>query len=389
MPAMITRAIEPHLKKCFSVYPVVTITGPRQSGKTTLARACFPKLPYINLEHLETRRFAEEDPVAFMNQIPEGAILDEIQNVPDLTSYIQVAVDETNQNGRFVLTGSCQFSLMEKVSQSLAGRTAIITLLPFSRSELNGHYPKCSKKTDELIFRGFYPRLYDQAIPPAMGLSDYIATYIEKDLRQLSQIQNLGLFQKFMKLCAGRTGQLLNMSGLAEDTGINHTTATEWISLLESSYIVFRLPPYFANISKRLIKSPKLYFYDTGLAASLLGIEEARQIATHPLRGALFENLVISEIIKHRLNQGKRSNLSFFRDAKGHEVDLLIQQADQIIPVEIKSGATVRDDFFKGLNYFHKHMQACDKKILVYDGDRNEKRSHAVVTNSASVTDWL
>lgn len=386
---MITRAIEAHVKECFSVYPVVTITGPRQSGKTTLAKRCFPDLSYVNLEHPETRLFAAEDPVAFMKKYETGAILDEIQNVPELTSYIQVAVDEKKQNGLFVLTGSRQFSRMEKVAQSLAGRTAVVTLLPFSMSEIEGHYPAFSKATDDLIFRGFYPRLYDQAIHPNMGLSDYIATYIEKDLRQLSQIQNLGLFQKFMKLCAGRTGQIINSSGLAEDTGINYKTAQEWISLLESSYILFRLPPYFSNISKRLIKSPKLYFHDTGLAANLLGIEEVQQIETHPLRGALFENLVISEVMKQRLNQGKRPNLSFFRDAKGHEVDLLVHQANEMIPIEIKSAATVRSDFFKGINYFNKHIQSCDKSILVYDGDQNEERSAAVITNATHIINWL
>lgn len=346
-------------------------------------------MPYINLEHPETRQFAEEDPVGFMKKIPDGAILDEFQNVPQITSYIQVAVDEKKRNGLFVLTRSRQFTLMEKVSQSLAGRTAIITLLPFSTTELNGHFPDIPQTTDDLLFRGFYPRLYDQNIPPAIGLSDYIATYIEKDLRQLSQIKNIGLFRKFMQLCAGRTGQLLNMSGLAEDTGINHTTAAEWISLLESSYILFRLPPYFANISKRLIKSPKLYFYDPGIAAALLGITEFRQIATHPLRGALFENLVISEVMKHFTNQGQRPNLSFFRDAKGHEVDLLIPQGGEFIPIEIKSGATVRSDFFKGLNYFHKHIQPCEKKMLVYDGDRNETRSAAIVATPRSLPTLL
>jgi predicted AAA+ superfamily ATPase len=386
---MISRAIEAHVKECFSVYPVVTITGPRQSGKTTLAKRCFPDLSYVNLEHPETRLFAAEDPVAFMKKYKAGAIFDEIQNVPELTSYIQVAVDEKKQNGLFVLTGSRQFSLMERVAQSLAGRTAVVTLLPFSMSEIEGHYPAFRTATDDLIFRGFYPRLYDQAIPPSMGLSDYIATYIEKDLRQLSQIQNLGLFQKFMKLCAGRTGQIINSSGLAEDTGINYKTAQEWISLLESSYILFRLPPYFSNISKRLIKSPKLYFHDTGLAANLLGIEEVQQIETHPLRGALFENLVISEVMKHRLNQGKRPNLSFFRDAKGHEVDLLVHQANEMIPVEIKSAATVRNDFFKGINYFNKHIHPCGRSILVYDGDHNEERSAAVITNATHVTNWL
>ena len=386
---MIKRAIEAHVKECFAVYPVVTITGPRQSGKTTLAKRCFPDLPYVNLEHPETRLFATEDPVAFMKKYEAGAIIDEIQNVPELTSYIQVAVDEKNQNGLFVLTGSRQFSLMEKVAQSLAGRTAIVTLLPFSLPEITGHYPEFSQETDELIFRGFYPRLYDQAINPTMGLSDYIMTYIEKDLRQLSQIQNLGLFQKFMKLCAGRTGQILNASGLAEDTGINHKTSQDWISLLESSYILFRLPPYFANISKRLIKSPKLYFYDTGLAANLLGLENAQQIETHPLRGALFENLVIGEVMKQRFNQGKRSNLSFFRDAKGHEVDLLAHQANEIIPIEIKSAATIKNDFFKGIHYFHKYIQPCAKRILVCDSNHNEKRTPAIVTNSKQITDWL
>jgi len=387
---MISRTIESYVCRCFSVYPVVTITGPRQSGKTTLAKSCFSHLPYVNLESLENRQFATEDPVAFMRKYSNGAIIDEIQNVPELTSYIQVAVDDKKQNGLFVLTGSRQFSLMEKVSQSLAGRTAIVTLLPFSLEEISEGYPNLKNETDELIFNGFYPRLYDQHIEPVMGLSDYIATYIEKDLRQLSQIQNLGLFQKFLKLCAGRTGQILNASGLAEDTGINHKTAIEWISLLESSYILFRLPPYFANISKRLIKSPKLYFYDTGLAANLLGIENHKQIETHPLRGALFENLVISEILKYRLNGGKKSNLSYFRDAKGHEVDLLYQMADKIIPIEIKSSATIRTDFFKGINYFDKHILPSDKKIIVYDGERDEKRSNnTIVTNFRSITSRL
>jgi len=386
---MITRNIEPYIKKCFSVYPVVTITGPRQSGKTTLARACFPNLPYVNLEHPDTRLFASEDPVAFLKKYEGGAILDEIQNVPELTSMIQVIADEKKENGLFVLTGSRQFSLMEKVAQSLAGRTAVVTLLPFSMSEIDGQFTDFSKTTDELIYRGFYPRLYDQAINPSMGLSDYVATYIEKDLRQLSNIQNLGLFQKFMKLCAGRTGQILNASGLAEDTGINYKTAQEWISLLEAGYILFRLPPFFTNINKRLVKSPKIYFYDTGLAANLLGIEEPAQIETHPLRGALFENLVIGEVLKYRLNQGKRPNLSFFREAKGHEVDLLYHQANEITPVEIKSAATIKSDFFKGINYFQKHIQPCTKRILVCDGTHNEERTPSIVTNFKQLTSWL
>jgi len=386
---MLTRKIANHVKELFSQYPVITVTGPRQSGKTTLAQFCFPSLPYKNLEHLETRRFAQEDPIAFLKTVPEGAILDEIQNVPELTSYIQVEVDEQRKNGLFVLTGSRQFNMLETVSQSLAGRTAIIKLLPFSLEEIDGKYKTLGDTTDDYIFRGFYPRLYDHEIEPSIGLADYIETYIERDLRQLSQIQDLLLFQKFLKLCAGRTGQIVNFSNLAGDTGISHKTASEWISLLEASFIIFRLPPYFININKRLIKSPKLYFYDTGLAANLLGIEEKRQVETHPLRGALIENLVISEILKYRFNRGRRENISFFRDAKGHEVDLLYHLADDIIAIEIKAAGTVRNDFFHGLEYFHESIQPAVKIILTYDGDRNEERSQGIVTNYKKITSRL
>jgi len=386
---MIPRLISQHLRKIFNQYPVVTITGPRQSGKTTLVNSCFPHLPYKNLEHIETRRFAKEDPVAFLKTIPNGAIIDEIQHVPELSSYIQVIVDERKQNSLFVLTGSQQFNMLQTVSQSLAGRTGIVKLLPFSLNEIRGKYPSLSGSADDYLFRGFYPRLYDQNIDPSIGLPDYIATYIERDLRQLSHIQDLLLFQKFLKLCAGRIGQLLNFSNLAEDTGISHKTASEWISLLEASFILYRLPPYYANINKRLIKAPKLYFYDTGLAANLLGIEEKKQIETHPLRGALFENLVISEILKFRYNLGKRENLSFFRDAKGHEVDLLFSAADSIIPVEIKSAGTFRGDFFKGLDYFNTSIQTVDKKIVIYNGERNERRTRGIVSNVFDMLEWF
>jgi uncharacterized protein len=378
---MIDRKITSHVKKLFSQYPVITITGPRQSGKTTLARSCFPELPYRNLEHLETRQFAKEDPVAFLRTVPDGAILDEIQNSPELTSYIQVIVDEKKQNSLFILTGSCQMNMLEAVSQSLAGRTAIIKLLPFALEEINDQFQNLGNSTDEYLFRGFYPRLYDQKIDPVIGSANYIETYVERDLRQISQIQDLMLFQKFLKLCAGRIGQILNFSNLANDTGISHKTASEWISILETSFILFRLPPYFANINKRLIKASKLYFYDTGLVSNLLGIEEKKQIETHPLRGALYENLVITEVLKYRYNQGKRGNLSFFRDVKGHEVDLLYHSGNDIVPIEIKAAGTVRNDFFKGLDYFSEYIKPVSKKILIYDGDRDEERSRAVVTN--------
>jgi hypothetical protein len=338
---------------------------------------------------METRSFAKEDPVAFLKTIPDGAIIDEIQHVPEFSSYLQVIVDERRENGLYVLTGSQQFNMLQTVSQSLAGRTAIIKLLPFSLREIKGAYPDVPDSADAYLYRGFYPRLYDQHIEPAVGLSNYIATYIERDIRQLSRIQDLLLFQKFLKLCAGRIGQLLNFSHLAEDTGISHKTASEWISLLEASFIVYRLPPYFTNISKRLIKSPKLYFYDTGLAAHLMGIEEQEQIETHPLRGALFENLVISEIMKYRYNLGKRENVSFFRDAKGHEVDLIYSIADSVIPIEIKSAGTVRNDFFKGLEYFDDSITPVEKKMLIYNGDRNEQRSRGIVSNVFDMLDWL
>jgi len=386
---MIRRHITAHLESVFSQYPVITITGPRQSGKTTLARSSFPHLPYKNLENIETRSFAKDDPVAFLKTVPDGAIIDEIQHVPELSSYLQVIVDERRENGIYVLTGSQQFNMLQTVSQSLAGRTAIIKLLPFSLREIKGAYPDVPDSADAYLYRGFYPRLYDQHIEPAVGLSNYIATYIERDIRQLSRIQDLLLFLKFLKLCAGRIGQLLNFSNLAEDTGISHKTASEWISLLEASFIVYRLPPYFTNISKRLIKSPKLYFYDTGLAAHLMGIEEQKQIETHPLRGALFENLVISEIIKYRYNLGKRENISFFRDAKGHEVDLIYSIANSVVPIEIKSAGTVRNDFFKGLEYFDDSITPVEKKMLIYNGDRNEQRSRGIVSNVFDMLDWL
>lgn len=288
-----------------------------------------------------------------------------------------------------MLTGSRQLNMMETVTQSLAGRTSIIKLLPFSIEEIVGEYPDIDNSADDFMFRGFYPRLYDEKIDPPIGLADYIETYIERDLRQLSRIQDLLLFRKFLQLCAGRIGKLCNFSHLAEDTGISHKTAAEWISILETSFVVFRLPPYFANISKRLIKSPKLYFYDTGLAANLMGIEEKTQIATHPLRGALFENMIISEILKYRFNRGRRENLSFFRDAKGHEVDLLYQTGNDIVPLEIKSAGTVRNEFFKGLQYFHESIEQTAKRILVYDGERNEERSLGIITNFKHVTEWL
>lgn len=387
--AMVERKLADHIKKLFKQFPVLTVTGPRQSGKTTLVKSCFSHLPYLNLEHLETRDFAREDPVAFLKTIPDGAILDEIQNVPELSSYIQVRVDSAGKEGQFVLTGSQQFNMLQTVSQSLAGRTAIVRLLPFAIEELDQSSEYGRLTMDEYIFNGFYPRIYDKGIDPAISLSNYMDTYIEKDLRQLSQVQDLMLFRKFVKLCAGRVGQILNLSHLADDVGINHKTAGQWISLLETSFIVYRLPPYFANINKRLIKSPKLYFYDTGLAAHLMGIEEKGQIEAHPLRGALFENLVIAEFVKYRYNRGKRENLSFFRDAKGHEVDLIYTSGSELMPVEIKAAQTFRSSFFKGLDYFNEYIASCSRSMVIYGGERTETRSEGIVTHIHEAFDAL
>ncbi len=347
-------------------YPVVTLTGPRQSGKTTLCRMVFADLPYANLEDPDVRDFATSDPKAFLSHYPHGAVLDEFQRVPEITSFIQVIVDDPAFDGTFVLTGSRNLAIRNTVNQSLAGRTALACLLPFSCTELKSRWSRLS--LDELIYWGGYPRLHDRQISPTQGLGDYVGTYVERDLRQLSLIRDLALFQKFLGLCAGRVGQILNIESLGNDTGISQSTARDWLTLLEASYIAFRLPPFFANISKRLIKSPKLYFYDVGLAAYLMGITDPSQLASHPLRGMLFENLVILEIMKYFLNRGPRQQLHFYRDSNGNEVDLVIPNGLTQIPVEIKAAQTIHRDFFKGLTRFRNAIPNATDPVLVYGG---------------------
>lgn len=386
---MIQRAVTGKLTSLFHQYPVLTITGPRQSGKTTLARAAFPHLAYRNLEDPDTRLFATEDPVAFFRSLPEGAIIDEFQRVPELTSRIQVRVDEHRHNRQFVLTGSQNFQTSDRIAQSLAGRTAIIRLLPFSIDELREGIPNLPTDPGTYLFRGMYPRVWDQDLDPTVAYGAYVETYLERDLRQLSHINDLTQFQRFLALCAGRTGQILNLSSLADDAGVSHKTAGEWVSLLEASYVLFRLPPFHASMSKRLIKSPKLYFYDPGLASWLIGIEDQAQILTHPLRGALFENLVIAELVKYRYNHLRRNNLMFFRDAKGHEVDVLIPQGDTSVPIEIKSSATFRSEFFRGIEYFQDRVQSGPKGIVAYGGDRTEERSAGHVCTLFSLTETV
>lgn len=374
---MIKRQLQ---KKCIEYskqYPVVTITGPRQSGKTTLAKMCFPKKPYVNLEEPDKRNLAIEDPRSFLSSYPDGAILDEIQRTPDLPSYIQSIVDSSEIKGLFILTGSQQLEISHSISQSLAGRTALIKLLPFNLAELEsaGKLPLL----DNLLLQGFYPRIYKERLDARAFYMNYFETYVQRDLRQLSQIDNLHLFDKFVRVLASRVGQLLNYNSMANDIGVSQPTIRKWISLLEASYIAFLLPPFFRNIGKRLIKTPKVYFYDVGLATYLLGIENTRQLKSHPLRGNIFENLVIMEFLKNRFNQSKTSNLFFYRDRTGNEIDLVIQEAASLIPVEIKSAKTLNVDFCRGIKSFKKLLEPeINKSFIIYNGE--EKHTHQKIT---------
>jgi len=381
---MIKRNIESVLKTVADQYPVVTITGPRHSGKTTLCRHVFPQKKYVNLESLDTRQFATEDPRGFLARYPDGAILDEIQRAPDLLSYIQAIVDERQIPGMFILTGSQQFEVLNTINQSLSGRTALLKLLPLSISELKQHAASegdgdifnAPTYLDRLLLTGFYPRIYDRNLNPTRAMGDYFETYVERDIRQLTAIKDLALFEKFVMLCAGRIGQILNLQSLANDVGISHTTARTWLTLLEASYIIFILRPWFRNFSKRLVKSPKLYFYDVGLASFLLGLESELHVSRDPLKGNLFENLAVIEALKFRFNQGKRGNLHFYRDSKGNEVDLLIEVGPDIFPVEIKMGATVIPDYFRGIRNFTKSVTELPwGSGLIYGGDEVQIRS--------------
>ena len=370
---MIEREITPRLTALFEQYPFVTVTGPRQSGKTTLCRAAFPDLAYANLEAPDQRAFAESDPRGFLAQLGEGAIIDEIQHVPELLSYLQVLADERGRNSLFVLTGSEQFRLSDAIGQSLAGRTALLRLLPFSLAERRR--TGASDAVEDILYSGFYPRILDQGLDPTQALGDYFETYIERDVRRLGEIRNLSSFRRFVRLCAGRVGQLVNLTSLGSDAGVSHTTAREWLAVLEASYVIFQLQPFHANIRKRLVKSPKFYFYDVGLASYLIGIEHAGQIATHPLRGALFENAVVAEALKHRFNRGRQSNLSFFRDARGLECDLLYETGHGIGAIEIKAGATVASDYFHSLNRVAELVPGISAKAVVYGGTARQSRS--------------
>ncbi len=372
---MFKRVLEDVLKKQSLYFPVVSVSGPRQSGKTTLAKTVFSHLPYVLLEDPDIQMQATQDPRGFLSMYEDsGAIFDEIQNTPELLSYLQGIVDKLNKPGQFVVTGSQNLVLAEQISQTLAGRVGVTTLLPLSASELN---QKEKLSVYAKILQGGYPRLHALSIPPSMFYPSYIATYVERDVRQIKQVADLKTFQIFLKLCAARVGQVVNYTSLAVDAGISYSTAREWLNILQTSYIVFFLEPYHENFNKRLIKMPKLYFYDTGVVSYLLGINSESDLATHSMRGSLFENLVILDLLKERLNHGQSPELYFWRDQTGNEIDCLADWRNQLNAIEIKSSSTFQADYLKSLKFFEKLIEKkrVEKKLktyLVYQGQRGK-----------------
>lgn len=377
------RALAPKLRALASAFPSVYLGGPRQSGKTTLARATFPSHPYVSLEDPDHRDFAATDPRGFLARFPAGAVLDEVQRVPSILSYLQGVIDEDRKPGRFILTDSQQFLLMRGVSQSLAGRVAVVTLPPFSLAELTGvsqldvaRFASTKPRRvsprfslEWILRQGLYPAVHETGADAADWMASYYRTYVERDVRELLAIGDIEVFGRFVRLCAGRSGQLLNLSSLGSDAGVTHTTARRWLSVLVTSGLVHLLQPHHANFSKRLIKSPKLYFLDSGLLCYLLRITRDADVATHPLRGAIFETFVVSELFKVFAAVGQEPPLFFWRDQSGHEVDVVIDLGGRLIPVEIKSGATVAGDFFAGLRYWLALPGNVEKRgVLVYGG---------------------
>jgi predicted AAA+ superfamily ATPase len=358
----------------------LTITGPRQSGKTTLSRLLAPELPYLSLEDPDTRVFATEDPRAFLRQVADGAILDEVQRAPELFSYLQGVVDADRRMGRFILTGSSQFELIGSITQSLAGRASLLHLLPFSYAELQAA-GRAPTSVNAVLHGGFFPPIHDRPVDPTVWLQDYVGTYLERDVRQILNIKDLATFQRFIQLCAGRIGQLLNISSLAADTGVTRVTADSWLSVLQASHLVFLVRPWFTNLNKRLVKTPKLYFCDPGLAAWFVGVRAPAHLSAHPQRGALFENWIMTELLKAQTNHGLRPTLHFLRDKEGHEVDAFIETGpDTFHAVEIKSGETIASDFFSGLDYWRAKLpRQTITPWLIHGGTALQQREKATV----------
>lgn len=376
---MIHRILSPKVVAAAGKMPVIVITGPRQSGKSTLVRQVFPAYRYINLEVPSSRRFAEEDPEGFLRSLGNQVILDEIQQVPDLLSYIQAIVDEARIPGQFILSGSQNLLLLESVSQSLAGRVAIFSLLPFSLEEIQDT-PFGLPEYEHYLLKGFYPRIYDLDLNPTEWLLDYIQTYVERDLRQVINVSNLSAFRQFLEVCAGRIGQLVNLSDMGSLVGISHTTAQKWLSVLQTSYIVHLLRPYHRNYNKRIVKTPKLYFYDTGLACALLNLRSEDDLNRHFAKGALFENFVINELLKNHINRHLHPGSYFWNAAGNHEIDLLLDKGGRLYPIEIKAARTISAHFFDNLRYFQALSGARpEERFLVYGGDAPQQRSVARV----------
>lgn len=384
---MLPRDITNEVKDALESYPVVTITGPRQSGKTTLSKFIAPTKPYYNLEQPNTRELIKDDPVGVLNACPDGAIFDEVQYAPELLSYIQVKIDELNREGLYILTGSHQPALHEAIAQSLAGRTAMLNLLPLSIHELS--QISISMSLEEYLFNGFMPRIYDKKIQPVKYYRDYLQTYIEKDVRTLINLKDLMTFQKFLKLCASRVGQVLNFTTMGNELGVSHHTIKHWLSVMQASYIIFLLPPYFENFGKRMIKSPKLYFNDVGLATFLLDIENIDQLKRDPQKGGLVENLVLNELQKTRLNRGLQPNLYFYRDSQQVEIDVIFKTGNQLIPIEIKASETYKKSHFNAIKYFQKLVgrERCQEGYLVYNGSEEIPYGDFSVINFASAAE--
>lgn len=374
---MIPRQASGKLLQLAQQFRAVAILGPRQSGKTTLVKACFPEKPYVSLETPTMRRFALEDPVQFLRQYPDGAIFDEIQRAPELLSWLQQDLDENpSVRGKFVLTGSNNLLLLENITQTLAGRIAHIELLPFSVAELQA-LPEALSDINTLLWKGGYPPVQADGIGPEDWFSMYIRTYVERDVRQIKNIENLLLFERFLSLCAGRVGQEINYSALSNELGVDRKTIQSWLGILQASYLVYLLPPFYNNFQKRVLKTPKLYFFDTGLACALLQISQPNMLSLHPFRGALFENFIVTELIKNRFNQGKRSNLYFWRESSGNELDVILDEGLRQFPIEIKSGQTIQSAWAKGILYWQQ-LSGQSGGLILHGGSENQHRSGGI-----------